>query len=180
MNASYVPFVTFLSLGTLVFDIFLFFGLILYALSFKVSKKSHIGRLVVFLGKNSIEISMLAATFASLSTLFLSEIALLAPCELCWYQRVFMFPQVVILGIALLKNDIKVRATSLALSVIGFSIAVYHIFLQYFPAVFPCTDRAVSCALTQFKDFGYVTIPVMSATVFAFIILLMLFGLRKK
>ena len=180
MNPSYVPFVTFLSFGTVILDIFLVFGCLLYALSFSVSKKTRLEKATTFLGKNSIEISMLAATFASLSTLFLSEVALLAPCELCWYQRVFMFPQVIILGIALLKNDTKVRFTSLVLSVIGLGIAVYHILLQFYPAFFPCTDRAISCALTQFKDFGYVTIPVMSATVFALIILLMLFGLRKK
>ncbi|MFI5265686.1 MAG: disulfide bond formation protein B [Candidatus Levyibacteriota bacterium] len=180
MNPSYTPFISFLSLGTIILDIFLILGLLLYALSFRASKKSRLEKIASFLGKNSIEISMLAATFASLSTLFLSEIAGLVPCELCWYQRVFMFPQVVILGIALLKNDTKVRVTSLALSVIGLGIAVYHILLQFYPAFFPCTDRAISCALTQFKDFGYVTIPVMSATVFSLIILLMLFGLRRK
>lgn len=179
MNTPFAPFISFLSFGTVVLDILIVCGFLIYIFSFKAKNKSSLGKIISMLGKNSIEISLLVATFASLSTLFLSEVARLAPCELCWYQRVFMFPQVVLLGIALLKNDTKVRVTTLVLSLIGLGIALYHILLQVFPAYFPCSDRAISCALVQFRYFGYVTIPVMSATVFTFIILLMLFGLRR-
>lgn len=180
MDTQYQPLISFLSFGTVAFDVLIVFGLLVYVLSFKASHKSRLGKISALLGKNSIEISLILATFASLSTLFLSEVARLIPCELCWYQRIFMFPQVVLLGIALLRNDKGVWATTLVLSIIGFGIAVYQILLQNLPGIFPCSDRAVNCALVQFRFFGYVTIPVMSATAFALIILLMLFGLRRS
>lgn len=180
MNSEFMPLIAFLSVGTVITQIIVVIGFVLYLLSLHASSKSYIHKIASFLGKNSVAFGLIIAVFASLSTLFLSEIAGLLPCELCWYQRICMFPQIVVLGVAYFVHDAKAKITSLALSVIGLIIASYHILLQIYPAYFPCSDRAANCAVEQFKFFGYVTIPVMSATVFSLLILLMLFGLRKK
>lgn len=90
-----------------------------------------------------------------------------------------MYPQVVILGIAFLKNDAKVKLYSLVLSVIGLFIAIYHIALQFYPSILPCSDEVANCALKQFEYYGYITIPVMSASAFLAMVLIILFGLRK-
>lgn len=180
MQNQYAPIITFLSTGTLLLDILVVLGLIGYFVSLRVKNKSALGKISNFLGENAILLGFVFATFATLSSLFLSEIVKFPPCELCWYQRVFMYPQVVLFGIALWKNDAKVELTSIILSLLGILLAIYHIFLQMYPAILPCTSTEGSCAVIQVQTFGLITIPVMSATAFAAIIVIMLFGLRKK
>lgn len=166
--------------GTLITQAAIAIGVVFYFLSFNAKSKSAIGKASIFLKNNSVGLGFLVAAVATVSSLLMSQVAHFIPCELCWYQRIFMFPQVVILGIALWKNNDQVRLMSLVLSVMGLIIALYHILLQYYPAIFPCSDEAANCALVQINYFGYITIPFMSATAFALIILLMAFGMRKS
>lgn len=180
MNTPYAPVIALLGIGTLGIQILIVAGVVLYFVSFNAKGKSATGRASAFLKNNSIAIAFLVSAMATLSSLFMSLVAHFIPCELCWYQRIFMFPQVIILGIALWKNNTQVRLTSMVLSIIGLLIALYHILLQYYPAIFPCSNEAANCALVQFKYFGYITIPFMSATAFVLLILIMLFGLRKS
>lgn len=180
MNSSYLSFVFLLGVGTLLVDALLVIGLILYLVSFKVTRKSALGKISDSLKRNSTMLGFLIAVVATVGSLFLSEIVRFPPCELCWYQRIFMYPQVIILGIALVRENAEAKFLSLVLSIIGLLIAVYHIFLQLYPATLPCTDAASSCAFIQFKYFGYITIPFMSATTFAALILVMAFGLRNR
>lgn len=180
MDTSYSPFIAFLGTGTLIINILSAVCLLVFLASFKASKKSMMGKISIFLGENSVAIALTVVAAATLSSLFLSEIARFTPCKLCWYQRIFMYPLVIILGISLFKPEIKVKLITIILSIIGLLIAIYHILLQYFPSVFPCSDEVANCALIQFTYFGYITIPVMSASAFLLIIILMLFGLRKK
>lgn len=133
-----------------------------------VKLKSKMARsFLVFFEQNGLPLAFLTAFSATVGSLFLSEVARFPPCKLCWYQRIFMYPQAVILGIALMVNDFSVRKYILALSSIGFLIAVYHYFLQLYPSILPCSDEIANCALKQFIYFGYITIPIMSATSFA-------------
>ena len=120
-------------------------------------------------------LAWLQALVASVVSLYFSEILHWPPCTLCWYQRIFMYPQVVILGIGYFINDLKVRIYALVLSIIGLLIAIYHILVQFFPGVFQCSDEVAECAVTQFVYFGFITIPVMSAVTFGFIITVLLF-----
>jgi len=109
-----------------------------------------------------------------------SELVGYTPCELCWFQRILMYPQVAILGLALLKKDRNVYVYSIALSIIGVLIASYHYILQIGAApALTCSSvgAAVSCAQKPFLQFGYITIPMMSLTAFSMILLFMI-GLR--
>lgn len=126
-----------------------------------------------FLREGSLAFGFLIATTATVGSLFFSEILKFPPCDLCWYQRIFMYPQVVLFGIALWKNDYGVKKYNLVLSLIGLTIALYHVMLQLYPTVLPCTSQSVSCATKQVSYFGFITIPVMSAAAFLAIIILM-------
>ncbi len=180
MQNQFTFLIPYLGFGTLVFNIATVLGFLLFLLSKNSSKKSILSKASNFLSENAISLGLIIATIATLSSLFLSEIVLFTPCKLCWYQRIAMYPQVVILGIAFLKNDTKAKLYAFVLSIIGFLIALYHIALQFYPAIFPCSDEVANCALKQFEYFGYITIPVMSASAFLSIIVIMLFGLRKS
>ena len=93
----------------------------------------------------------------------------------------FVYPQVILLGIALWKNDEHVRIYSGALAIIGGAIALYHSLLQMglVPSLLCATGGgAASCAQRLVFEFGYVTLPLMSLSIFILIALLM-FGVKK-
>lgn len=139
-----------------------------------------IKQIIQFFSQNALAFAFLVATAATIGSLFFSEIAHFPPCKLCWYQRIFMYPQVLILGIAAYKNDFGVKKYIIPLSIMGLIIALYQYALQMAPFPLPCTDEIASCAAKQFAIFSYITIPLMSATAFAAIIVLFLFGRKEK
>lgn len=111
-------------------------------------------------------------------TLFYSEILGYPPCGLCWLQRVFLYPQVILFGLALWKRDRSIAPYSIALSVAGAVVALYQHYLQMGGGeILPCpaTGISVDCAARILFEFGYITFPLMSFTLFAFLIVLMLF-----
>jgi disulfide bond formation protein DsbB len=128
-----------------------------------------------FLARRGLPLMLLVAFLATVGSLYFSEIAGWEPCRLCWYQRIFMYPQVLLLGYALWKRDYTVAPYIFLLSFVGLFIAFYHygeqVTAALFPAVIdpsvPCDESGVSCAATPFFHFGYVTIPLMAATAFA-------------
>jgi disulfide bond formation protein DsbB len=157
--------------------------IVIFALLFVASKLAKKNKFVAsvmrFLSENALSLGFLVALVAMSGSLFFSEIAHFVPCKLCWYQRICMYPQVLLLGISAVKNDFKIKVYSMSLATIGLIIAIYHYVLQMSPIPLPCTDEVASCALKQTSYFGYITIPLMSATAFALIILLML-QIKKK
>ena len=111
---------------------------------------------------------------ASVFTLYYSDILGLSPCDLCWWQRICLFPQVVLFAIALWKRDASVALYSIALSIIGLGFAAYHHLLQVLPSgTLPCPAQGVSCAQRFVFEFGFVTLPLMAVAVFALIGVLM-------
>lgn len=75
------------------------------------------------------------AFVATTGSLFYSEIMGYVPCEMCWYQRILMYPLVIIYGTAAIKKDISIALPGLILSVIGLPISIYHYILQKVPAM---------------------------------------------
>jgi len=133
-----------------------------------------------YLKKRALIFSFLMALIATSGSLFFSEIARFEPCKLCWIQRIFMYPQVVLLGIALLGKDVKIMTYTVYLSVIGAFIALYHYGLNWYALYFPvekCSVTSVSCTSPHFA-FGFVNIPLMSLC--AFVILLLLYRYSKE
>lgn len=134
-------------------------------------------KVLEFVSKNAILFSLVVALIATLGSLFYSEIAGYEPCKLCWFQRVLMYPQVILLGIALWKkNGMLTIYNSIALSILGAVIAGYHYLLQIGIAPeLPCAAMgySVSCSQRFVMNFGYITIPMMALTAFTLIILFM-------
>lgn len=137
---------------------------------------------------NALLLMFIVSLTATAGSLYFSDIALWTPCKLCWLQRIFMYPQVILLALALWKNDRSVASYILALSVIGLVIATFHYVEQVsaalFPAVVdpsvPCDTTGESCRSTPFFHFGYITIPMMALTAFLLNIVGSLAVLRAK
>lgn len=93
-------------------------------------------------------------------------------CTLCWYQRIFLYPLVILLPIALLLRDGKAPYYTLPLAVGGMAVAVYHNLLYYgvvAQGITPCTGE-VPCTLRQIEWLGFITIPLMSLGAFGLIL----------
>jgi len=169
-------------LGNLVFisQIFFVFFVLLLILRNLTKTNKAIKKFIQIFADNGLIFAFFIALFATAGSLFLSEFAHFVPCKLCWYQRILMYPQVVVLGIAAFKNDVSVKLYAMALSSIGLIIAIYHYALQMSPIPLPCSDEVANCALKQVAYYGYITIPLMSATAFALIILFLMLVSKRK
>lgn len=130
--------------------------------------------------KYALEIAIVVSTFASLGSLYLSEIVLLPPCDLCWFQRIFMYPIPVILLTAKVRKLSKIWEIVIPLAVIGVLIASYHYILQLFPDLATSCGFSTPCSDTTIKEFGYVTIPWMSLSAFVWVIVFMLIAAKDK
>jgi len=171
----------FLSLGTVASDIFILF---LFAIILTPLDQTGWGKKITkFLGDHAILLSFLVAAGSVVGSLFYSEYAHFAPCELCWIQRGLLYTEAVILFLALFaRKEEHVRKfhawtqkACLILSGIGFPIAAYHMYLQLGGgAIVPCSAIGPSCSYVYFLQYGYVTIPTMSLTAFALILAFML------
>ncbi len=117
------------------------------------------------------------ALTALLGSLYYTEIAGVPMCLLCWYQRILMYPLVLILLVGILKRDADVFDYVLPLSVIGIGVAAYHYLIQLgvLPHPAACSVDA-PCNLRDVNYLGFVTIPLMSLAAFAVITLLMALG----
>ena len=114
------------------------------------------------------------ATAATLGSLYLSEIAHLIPCTLCWYQRIAMYPLVIIVGIAAWRRDHGVRIYAAPLATIGAVIAAYHRLIQAFPDLGgSACSTGVPCTAAYFTELGFVTIPTMALSGFLLVIALL-------
>src|SRR3989344_5518698 len=126
-----------------------------------------------FFQKNALLFAFIVSLIATLGSLFFSEIMLYEPCKLCWYQRIFMYPQVILFGVLLYRREKSGIIFSLIMSVIGALIAGFHYVQQIFPSsVLSCDvlGYSVSCVQTFFLEFGYITIPMMALTAFLMLI----------
>lgn len=124
----------------------------------------------------------LIASVATLGSLFFSEVMGHAPCVLCWYQRICMYPLVLILAAGLFPLDSRVVRYALPLSITGLLVATFHLLLiaGVIPeSMKPCV-QGIPCTEVQIAWFGFVTIPLLSAASFLLIIsLLVLMHFRR-
>lgn len=127
-----------------------------------------------FVQGRGIFFAFLISFFAVIGSFFYSGVAGFPPCDLCWYQRIFLFPSAILLGMAVVKKDRKIIDYVLVLSVIGAVIAAYNHYIQLGGnPLLPCSVGA-SCAQRYVWEFGYISLPMMSLTGFLLIICLML------
>lgn len=101
----------------------------------------------------------------------------LFPCELCWYQRILMYPIPAILGIALWRRDERVGLYVLPLAFLGLAVASYHVALQANPALEAGQCFVGSCSVVDRTFFG-LTIPKLSFLAFLLTAALSAWSLR--
>ena len=119
----------------------------------------------------------LVASVATLGSLFFSEVMMFPPCVFCWYQRICMYPLVVILSAGLFPVTKSVIKFSVPLALIGWMIAIYHNLLYYkiLPeSAAPCV-RGISCTTVYIEWLGFITIPLLSLLAFSAILILLFF-----
>jgi disulfide bond formation protein DsbB len=124
----------------------------------------------------------LIASASTLGSLFFSEVMGFQPCVLCWYQRIAMYPLVLILPAALFPFDRNVVRYALPLSLVGVLLAGFHLLLVagYIPeSIKPCV-QGVPCSEVQIEWFGFVTIPLLSGLSFLVITVLLILVRRRS
>jgi len=137
--------------------------------------------LLGFVRRYALAIGFVIAVGAVVGSLYYSDIVGYEPCSLCWWQRVFIYPQMVLFAIALWRKDKNIFDYTLALSIIGGIIALYHSYIQYGGSpLFECGVEAVSCAKRFVYAFDYITIPLMSLSTLAVLGLVSFLGRQKK
>lgn len=121
----------------------------------------------------------LAAMFGSL---YFSEIMHYPPCSLCWYQRILIYPLVVIVPAGILIKDKKLPIYVLPFTLAGIIMALYHQLLQVgiiSEQLAPC-GLGISCKVNYFNLFNIISLPLLSLAAFAFITVCMLIFLRSN
>ncbi len=131
-------------------------------------------RFFSFISTFILPIGFFATLFGTFLSLYYSYGLYYVACELCWFQRVFLYPQVFMFALAWWKNDRTILKYSFLLSLIGFAIAVYHHMLQIGYNLYkPCSvlPFAADCAKPSFIEYGFVTMPFMAVVIFGFLLL---------
>lgn len=173
------PFNFIIGFGTVLFQLTAFVIIVIWVYV-HFGKNSHIvasaKKILEWIGRRGIHLGFIVASAAVVGSLVYSELIGFEPCKLCWVQRIFIYPQVLILGLTLWKKTKDAAIYCLSLSVIGFLFATYHYYGQMFnPSALPCAASGTgSCAVRFFVEFGYITIPMMSLSAFLLLIILML------
>jgi len=124
------------------------------------------------------------ALVATLGSLFYSEIMGYLPCELCWYQRILMYPLVIIYGVYAFgkSKDRAILLPGLIMSGVGLMISIYHYLIQKVPALHEAGSSCgiVPCNGQYVNYFGFVTIPFLAGIAFAVIFVLSILLYRVK
>ncbi|MFB6284461.1 MAG: disulfide bond formation protein B [Halobacteria archaeon] len=118
------------------------------------------------------------AVVATVGSQYFGRVMGLTPCELCWYQRIFMYPLVLIIGVGIYKHD-KVGRYVLPLSILGFVTASYHNYLQVTPSMTGTCDSVVPCTAVLYRFMG-LSIPMMSLIAFSLISIAFIYPFIKK
>lgn len=168
----------FLASGTVLSQVFILLAVV-YMLFYKKSRFSWplINDFFKFASKKGILFSFIVALVAALGSFFYSQFVGFPPCNLCWFQRIFMYPLVFLLGLALIKKDSGIVDYVLIMSGVGFLLSLYHNYIYYnqggLYSLCQFLGAGESCLKRYVFEFNYITIPLMSLTAFTLIIVLL-------
>lgn len=126
-------------------------------------------------------LAWLISLVATFGALFIGEVMLMVPCQLCWYQRIFMFPLAIVLGIAAFAEDRRGAIYGLVLALGGGAVALYHSLLieGWVPKTWVPCGPGPSCTDQKLVILGNVQIPWLSLAAFVAITALLITYLRK-
>jgi disulfide bond formation protein DsbB len=117
--------------------------------------------------------AFLVAAIATGGSLFFSQVAGYVPCELCWFQRICMYPLSLLTLFLAFHGDYRATRYLLPFPVVGAGVSIYHVFVEN-GVVNQTTACLVSapggCATKWINEFGYMTIPTLALTGFVLLI----------
>ena len=164
-----------LSIGTIFLQIVIIF--ILINLTFFRKRNNPF---LITLKNYTFILGFISALGAFALSLFYSNIVGFPPCELCWVQRIFLYPQLILFGMELYKRDRSIVDFSMVFAIFGSIVSMYHIYIEnggssnLSCATLNTTNISqVSCATRYIYEFGYITMPVMALTLSLFIIIIL-------
>ncbi|MCC6455159.1 MAG: disulfide bond formation protein B [Caldilineaceae bacterium] len=134
-----------------------------------------------FFYRSTLYLALAVALTATLGSLYFSEVRGYLPCNLCWYQRILMYPLVVVLAVGLLRQDINLPYYVLPLSLFGQGIATYHYLLEktnIFAAPTTCQE-GIPCTTPWINWMGFITIPFLAMSAFFLITVLCLIAMTS-
>lgn len=124
------------------------------------------------LERHGLSLALAAAWIATLGSLYFSEVRGYAPCPLCWYQRIMMYPLAIILPLGLVRRDPALPIYAMALAAAGWCISSYHLLIERgVISESSACKIGVSCTVRYINGFGFVTIPLLAWTAFVLIVL---------
>lgn len=145
------------------------FAVLVFALLFRHSWGKKI---FAILADRALVWGLVISIVAIVGSLFYSETIGFEPCVLCWWQRVFLYPQAVIFAMAIWKKDKSAFLYAVPLALISLALSFYQVFANASGfSLLSCTSLEGSCSKIYVRELGYITIPVMSLTVSLFILL---------
>lgn len=129
---------------------------------------------------HSVALAWVVAIASTVFPLVFSNLYTLNPCNLCWYQRIFMFPLFFMLGIATFKHDDDIKPYAKVLAGVGALVSLYHYAQQKFGLASVCdvVGQSAACSGIYIDVFGYITIPMMALT--AFLLIIMILSVKEK
>ena len=143
--------------------------------------RKHTNRVLLFFKEYTFPLGFLVSLGAVLLSLFYSNIVGFPPCELCWIQRIFLYPQLVLFSMELYKKERSIVDFSIVFAIFGSLTSIYHVYIENggnsslgCAALAPTNVNVVSCATRYIYEFGYVTMPIMALTLSLFIIAILL------
>lgn len=141
-------------------------------------RESSFGR---FFKERGLLVAFVVSFLATAGSLIYSDVIGYAPCKLCWFQRICMYPQVILMGVAYFRKESFMKLYGLILSIFGAAIALYHYIGQLGLTPLPCSavGISVSCSERFVMEFGYITIPMMAFAAFVLIALTLSLSFRK-
>ncbi len=136
-----------------------------------------------FMSRYGLYLGWIVALVATGGSLYFSEVVGFLPCKLCWFQRIFMYPLVILLGIASFRHDRVLSIYALPMTVIGGLIALFHYLEQKVPGIGTaavCRGGGVPCDAEYINWLGFVTIPLLALTAFVLITACLIFVRRAS
>jgi disulfide bond formation protein DsbB len=138
-------------------QLFLIFSLVSFFLFNKKMKK-----VFSYFKSHALLFAWIVSLVATLGSLYYSEIAGFNPCNLCWWQRIFIYPQVLLLGLAYFKRDNGIIDYSLSLIGLGALFSLYHNYIYYTTKASSLCSLSVPCVQKYIMGLNYITIPLMA------------------
>ncbi len=135
--------------------------------------KSFSEKISTFVNKYILHILFLISFSALVGSLVYSNVVGFPPCELCWIQRILVYPQALLLLMAIWKQDKGMVSYLLPLSILGAVVSLYHSMTHFGlgDGVLACTSALGDCGKLYVFEYGYITIPFMAFTIFAYLLL---------